>query len=178
MVSGEAAVPVQLQFTSLSRLHRGFFLREEGVVALGKALAACGGEPVTVEVAYDQEALQGRIVGWIPPGQPVCAPVQGDEGLDLRPMRAMAAALASYRDDVAGRSDFRVANFKVFVQTSEEPKACRFEAAGQYPPDGSTFSPCVMVAGERVCAASEEQGVVLLKPGSGEQAARLSRCTP
>lgn len=178
VVSGSEAVPIQLQFSSLSKLHQGFFLRDSGILALGQDLASCGDAVFTVEVAYDQEALRGRVVGFVPQGTPGCAPTRTGDGLDLRPMSSAAGALAKYRDDVAGRSDYRIANFEIAVRTETASGSCRFDAGGQNPPDGSTFQPCVLVGEERVCVegVDPKEGVLRLASADPAVVQKLHAC--
>lgn len=58
---------------------------------------------------------------------------------DSPALRAAARALARYRDEVALSVQRRLSTFDLALQIG----GCRLALAGQIPPDGSTFSPCV-----------------------------------
>jgi len=178
VISGGSAVPIQLRFTSVSKLHQGFFLRDTGLRSLGKDLGACTDHTVGVDIVWNDKEFEGRLVARIPRQSSTCEPELAPDGLDLQPLTAIARALARYRDDVAGRSDFRIASFKVAVDVVSRGAVCRFSAGGQHPPDGSTFSHCVQVGGEQVCAAPgpDGEGVTALRTGDPRVRAALAKC--
>lgn len=178
VVSAGAAVPIQLSFTSVSKLHQGFFLRDSGLVKLGKDLGGCTEHTVAVDVVWNDKDFEGRVVARIPRQSSTCEPESIADGLDLEPLTAVAKALARYRDDVAGRSDFRIASFKIAVDVISRGTSCRFSAGGQHPPDGSTFSNCVLIGGEQVCASPgpEGEGVTRLRTGDPRVLTALRKC--
>lgn len=154
-VNAGSAAPIQLQFTTVGALHQGFFAQAKGVQKLGKALGACTDHTVDVQVVWSQKDLEGRIVGQVPSGTTVCEPVVSGTTVDLRPVVPATHGLAAYRDRVAGMSDFRIANFVVGVDLRGGAAVCRLKVAGQHPPDGTRFHPCVEINGERVCAQGD-----------------------
>ncbi len=177
VISGGSAVPIQLRFTSVSQLHQGFFLRESGLRGLGRELAACTDHAVAVDVVWSQAELEGRLVAEVPRTSSRCEPEQLEAGLDLAPLTAVAGAVARYRDDVAGRSDFRIASFKVAVDVVSRGAVCRFSAAGQHPPDGSSFDRCVRIGGDVVCGDGEPgAGVTRIVSSDPRVVAALHRC--
>jgi hypothetical protein len=177
VISGGAAAPIQLRFTSVSQLHQGFFLREQGLRRLGRDLAPCTDHAVAVDVVWSQQDLEGRLVAEVPRQSSRCEPLPIDGGLDLEPLTAVARAMATYRDDVAGRSDFRIANFKIAVDVVSRATVCRFSAAGQHPPDGSSFDRCVRVGGDVVCADPvADGGATRLVSSDPAVVASLRRC--
>lgn len=179
VVSGNpSAVPVQLRFSGVSGLHQGFFMRDSGLRGLGQGLATCTEHAVAVDVVWNQEELEGRLVAEALLDSSTCAPRAIDDGIDVRELTSLSRAVAAYRDDVAGRSDFRIANFKVAVDAVALGTVCRFRAAGQHPPDGTSFDRCIRIGGERVCAdALEDQdGYTRLRSSDPAVVRSLQRC--
>jgi len=177
-VNAGQAVPVQIRFTTVGPLHQGFFRRESLVRKLGQALGACTDHTVEVDVVWSQKDLEGRIIGQVPQGTTICGPkAAGKTRVDLAPLVPVTRALATYRDGVAGFSDFRIANFVVAADVLDEGVTCRFRAAGQHPPDGTRFHPCVQVNGERICAqGSPAEGVDTLVFDDPADARKVQRC--
>lgn len=176
-VNGGDAVPVQLQFTTISALHQGFFGQPRLVRKLGAAMGACTTHTVQVDVVWSQAELQGRIMGVVPPGSTSCGVRKDGEGFDLSPLVPMSRGLAGYRDGVAGTSDFRISSFVVGLDLIDEGIVCRLTAVGQHPPDGTRFHPCVQVNGEPVCGEGDpEQGITRLVVSDPAARRRLERC--
>ena len=151
-VSAGDAVPVQLRFYMISGLHQGYFSRAKGVRRLGKGLGACTDQPMTVDVMWSNDDLEGRILALMPEPAGPCAPKRTASGIDVAPLVPMTKALAAWRTYVAGTSDLRIDAFKVGVQFGEHGQGCVLIAGGQHPADGTTFLPCVEVGGDKVCA--------------------------
>ena len=59
---------------------------------------------------------------------------------------------------MAGGFDLRVASFQVGATFARGPNLCTVWAAGQNPPDGTTFSPCIELGGREVCAGARREG--------------------
>lgn len=174
--AGEAA-PVQIRFTTVGPLHQGFFGKSSAVRQLGEGLGSCTDHAVDVDVVWSQKDLEGRIIASVPPESSVCAPTLTDGVVDLTPLVPTTRAVARYRDTVAGFSDFRIANFVVAADIQRQGTICRIRAAGQHPPDGTRFHPCVEVNGERVCAAgSPAEGVVRLAFDDDAARRKVARC--
>jgi hypothetical protein len=171
------AVPVQLRFTTVGKLHQGFFGRPELVRKLGRGLGACTTHTVDVDVVWSQAELEGRIVAVLPVDSTTCRPRLDGDVLDLTPLQPVSRGVAAYRDGVAGTSDFRIANFVAAVDLVAEGQVCRLRAAGQHPPDGTRFDPCVSVNGAPVCArGSSEIGVERLVFDNPKDLAKVRRC--
>ncbi len=176
-ITGGDAVPIQLRFTRISGLHRGYFGQEALVAALGKALGRCTDHTVEVHVSWSQEALTGRIQAILPPGTTACGPTAVPGGFDLRPLVPITQALARYRDAVAGTSDFRISSFQVGVDLVGARTVCRLRIAGQHPPDGTRFHPCVRVGGDQICGAGDpDEGVVRLQLDDPASRKALATC--
>jgi hypothetical protein len=163
VVAAGSPVPVNLRFTTVGNLHQGFFADPPGVRALGAALGACTGHAVDLDVVWSQEDLEGRIFAQIPVGTWSCSPTAGADAVDLAPLVPAARAVARYRDQVAGMSDFRISSFVVGVDLVRTTHTCRIRAIGQHPPDGTRFHPCPMIDGQKVCAEGDaKEGVTRL----------------
>jgi len=163
-VNAGTAVPIQLRFTTVGALHQGYFGRPALVQKLGKGLGACTTHTVDVDVVWSQANLEGRVVAVVPAGSTSCTPTRSGDVVDLRPLVPMSRAVARYRDAVANSSDLRVANFVVALDWTQQGTICRLRAAGQYPPDGTRYHPCIHVNGQPACAAGDaEKGVESLR---------------
>lgn len=137
-----APVDVNMAFSGISNLHRGFFLQRKGVQELGRALGRCFSKAVTVEVGYSNDELKGYIYLVTSERTGKCVPKSDAAGLDLSSLQNIGGALAVYRDFVAGTSDFRISNFKIGIRYEEPTYSCALVAMGQNPPDGTTWSIC------------------------------------
>ena len=173
-------VAVQLRFTTVGNLHQGFFAEPKPVRALGTSLGGCTGHAVEVDVVWSQDELEGRIFAVVPPSAWSCTPRWAGDGVDLSPAIPAAQALARYRDQVSATSDFRISSFLVGLDLVSTQHTCRIRAYGQYPPDGTRFHPCVLVDGQRVCAAGDpKEGVTRLVTPDPKVAALLREaCAP
>lgn len=149
---GSEEASVSLAFTSIGPLHQGFFKNSDGLDQLRIGGTNCGAESLPVHISWDEKALTGRIVAELGAHSGRCMPLVSDGVLDLSPIIPAARGLAAYRDVVSGSSDFRIANFLVQLRWNKGYSSCSVTAKGQYPPDGSTFEPCVSVNGNRTCS--------------------------
>ena len=158
---------LQLRFEGVSRLHQGYFSAPVLLRKLAEGLAGCVGT-VDVEIAYDTPKRLGTITMAVEPEELFCKPEREASGINLRPLEPLGRALASYRSSVASSYDVRVATFEVWLRTRGGEVSCGLKLAGQYPPDGSTWSPCVEVgqSGPR-CTSRDNLGVDVL-PVTGE----------
>lgn len=161
------AATVQLEFEGVSRLHQGYFSSPTYVRTLVKSLSGCVGL-AQLRVTYDTPKRLGRIELVLDSDQLWCGPGRGDENLDLRPLEPLGRALAGYRDAIASAYDFRVASFETGLWIHRGGDTCGLTLAGQYPPDGTSWSPCVeMDPTARRCKPREPQGVDELPASSG-----------
>ena len=172
-----SGVPVELQFFGVGPLHKGFFTDPEAVTALSRALGPCVEGTAQVRVRWDAEERIGRLRLKVPPDGLTCLPVTTDEGWDLSPLEPVGRALAAYRDRVAGAFDYRLASFRLGVSFTRGSHQCVLKAAGQHPPDGTRWSPCVDFAGvERCGEGSREDGVTTLSFADERSRRDLAAC--
>lgn len=172
-------VPVQLSFLTIGKLHQGYFARRDLVRRFGRTAARCVDHTTEVVIAWSNEEHRGRVVGQVPvePGF-TCLPTLAEGGaIDLAPLVPYSKGLATYRDDVANTSDLRIQAFSVHVAVTRGKYACELVAAGQHPPDGSRFDPCVRFAGVEHCAeGAPDQGVTTLRFTDPADAAYARSC--
>lgn len=156
MAGSVDAVDVDLAFSGVGTLYRGYFGMEAAVGALGVGLGPCLEDNARVVITYDDEERIGRIVLDTDPQSLSCL-ATGAGGADVTAMTPVTRALAAYRDTIASSRDFRVASFRIGVTLRSGAKLCTAWAAGQYPPDGTTFSSCVTLAGVEKCMPGEHE---------------------
>jgi len=140
-------------------LYQSFFSHAGPITDLSTGLAGHANGPVNVHIRWDQEQFLGTIRLRILPGTLVAPPLGSGELVPLQKLAPMTTALASYRADVAGRFDVRVASFKVALESFSGARHCIFNIAGKPPPDGRVVSPCVMLNGQERCGTPEAEGV-------------------
>ncbi|MFT4624855.1 MAG: hypothetical protein ACI8PZ_003518 [Myxococcota bacterium] len=175
--STDGTSEVRLGFEGVGPLHQGFFSQDRFVLALGRALAPCGAGPHEVMVSYDTERRIGHIELVVQPRDFGCLPAPTEGGWDLAPLAPVGAALAQYRDSVAGSFDYRIASFRSGIRYLRGVQMCGLLLGGQYPPDGTTWSRCVALAGNPVCATGDaEIGVRELVLQAPEHDAYLTSC--
>lgn len=150
-------VPVELQYVGVGDLHQRWFGDQEIVARLAKELGPCMTGRAVVRMSWDEEVRKGGIWLLLAGDQLVCRPGAG-EAVDLSPLSPLMQALTAYRDQVAGRFDFRVASFEVGLEVLDRTHLCRMKAGGQFPPDGSTFDACIDMGGEVRCLPDRERG--------------------
>lgn len=174
MTSGP--VSVVLAFSNLNPLYQGYFSTEAWVGQLSEALGACFEGSVEVVISYDDETRIGRILIQTPASALRCGPVPGPEGVDLSPLVPVGQALARYRDAVSAARDVRVASFRVGVRLVRGVELCDVYVGGQFPPDGTTFSPCLGLRGHEVCLGDRHEPVTTVPWPPGEQRGVLATC--
>ncbi|HHO52532.1 MAG TPA: hypothetical protein ENK18_17110 [Deltaproteobacteria bacterium] len=174
MTSGP--VPVVLAFSNLNPLYQGYFSTEAWVAELSSALGGCFTESVEVVISYSDETRIGRILIQTPISALACSPVPGPEGVDLSPLVPVGQALARYRDAVAAARDVRVASFRVGVRLVRGVELCDLYVGGQFPPDGTTFSPCLGLRGNEICLGDRHEALTSLPWPQGEHREILSAC--
>jgi len=168
---------VRLQFDSVSRLHQGYFGDPKMLSLLREGIAGCALGPTDVVISYDSEEHIGRMVLYADTSGLRCKPLATSNGFDLRPLVPVTQALAAYRDKVAALRDYRVSSFRIGVNFMKGVNLCTLWSFGQYPPDGTTFSPCVDFAGVPRCGRGvAERGVDLLQFSKLEDQQYLVKC--
>jgi hypothetical protein len=180
VVGDPDAATVSLQFQGVSPLYQNFFSQEKMVGPFATALGACVHGAVDVIIRYDSEQRIGYILARPDARAFGCTPTPLDSGgYDLTPMGPASVALAGYRDAVAASYDLRISSFRTGVEFLRGTKMCTLELAGQYPPDGSSWSACPKFAGNERCVRSgltRLDGVTELAYAQREHAAYLSAC--
>jgi hypothetical protein len=156
VVGNEDAVAITLQFRGVGPQYQNYFSQPAFVGALGTALGACQVEEAVVLITYDSENWIGTITLETSPESLTCPVRLTEVGADLSAMSPIGMALAAYRDQVSGTFDIRIASFRVGVSLLRNTHLCTFWIGGQYPPDGSAWSPCASFAGNEHCAAGEK----------------------
>lgn len=169
-------VPIELQFVGVGGLHQGYFADSEIVTVLATELGPCLTERAVVRVSYDSERHTGRIRVFTDPKTLTCKPEKIAETVDLSPLQPVGQALANYRDTLASRFDFRIASFRIDLEALSGTNLCRLDLSGQFPPDGTTWSPCVSLGGERVCNGKASDGVKKLSLSPGKHTDYLAAC--
>ena len=176
VVTGEGAASVALGFGGVSPLYQGYFTTEDWVGRLGRDLGGCFDGTVAVLITYDSENHVGRILVQTGLAELGCRPKAGPDGVDLAALRPVGAALARYRDTVAGARDLRVGSFRTGLRLVQRGEICDLYFGGQFPPDGSRFSPCMGLRGFEVCVGDRHEGVLTLPWPPGEGREVLSTC--
>jgi len=174
--AGEGDVAVTIAFQGVGNLHKGYFRTDDLVEGLGSGLGGCVADPAEVLVSWDAEENLGTILLHTVGTQLACKPAPVGDALDASPLVPVGQALAAYRDGVANRFDLRIASFRTGVRVIRGTQVCDVWFAGQFPPDGTTVSPCAHLQGHEVCGpGSARDGVTQLElPAEG--AAQLRAC--
>ncbi|MBN2797992.1 MAG: hypothetical protein JXX28_02480 [Deltaproteobacteria bacterium] len=176
LLPGEAP-RVVLSFTGIGQLHRGFFGSEAAIAELEAQLSACTSGDTPVMLRWSEEDRWGIITAQLDADRAACLPRWEGEDLELRELARVGAALAAYRDRVAGSFDYRISSFAIEVQVARGDRRCTFSARGEHPPDGRRFARCVRTPGGSFCGAGED-GVTRITGLSAEGRRWISTCTP
>ncbi len=177
VVGDGEAVPLTLQFRGVGPQYQNYFSTPEFVAELATALGPCQAEEAIVLITYDSENWIGTITLETAPRTFACAATLGQGGLDMTPMQPVGMALASYRDQVSGTFDIRIASFRVGVTLLRNTNLCTFWIGGQYPPDGTTWKRCPSFAGNEHCGAgTEDEGVTVLDFAAGDDRRYAAAC--
>jgi len=178
VADGGEAVNIALGFQGVSPLYQGYFRTQEWVAQLAVDLGACFDNTVEVIVSYDSEVHIGRIFIPVERGGLRCRPVVGPDGVDLSPLVPVGRALARYRDAVSAARDVRVASFRAGLRFGFGANLCDIWLGGQFPPDGTAFSPCIHLQGHEVCGDGDRHRPqrTLPWPPDPEQSDILRKC--
>lgn len=168
---------VLLRFSGVGPLHQSFFSHEPSILALEKALSVCVSGSVTVTVSWVEQERVGQITVQLPRDASACLPAFQGNDLDLHGLTPAAVALARYRDAIAGNYDYRVASFSPRVQVAAGDWRCTFVAAGDHPPSGERFSPCVETPNGPYCA-SHPDGAAVLRGLEDRARQAIAACAP
>jgi hypothetical protein len=165
-------VEIVLVWHGISSLYRSFFSHREAVTPLSTALSGHVSGPANVHIRYDAEAFVGQLRLQLRPGTRVVpVPHQGSV-IDLQALSGITEALGSYRRELAGRFDVRIANFDVGIEATRAATSCTFGIVGDPPADGRVLSPCVEINGKEACGQPTPTGVSFLP----ETAKNVRRC--
>ncbi|MCP4915469.1 MAG: hypothetical protein GY913_00970 [Proteobacteria bacterium] len=165
-------MPVEIQWDGIGALHKGFFSDQEAMTRLAVALAPWLSETVQLQIRYNEDDHIGHLLIQVAPEQ-LRVPIEAVEGrIGLAVLAPLTTALAEFRDDIAGRFDFRVASFHIGLDFFRGPVHCRVTAAGDHPPDGKLVSPCVLINSDERCGTPEPGGARF----DGEALSRLETC--
>jgi len=171
------AVPLVVVYDGVGHLHQGFFNTEKLVKAVAKGLGGCVSGTAEVVVKYDSDNRIGTIVLHTVGDQLQCRPTATSKGFDLSPLEPITRTLAGYRDGVANGFDLRIGSFRTGVRVIKGTQVCEVWSGGQFPPDGSTFSPCVHLQGHEVCTTSDRhEGLTELIPTTDDVRRQLASC--
>lgn len=170
------AVPLELQFIGVGDLHRGWFADPAIAGPLSIGLGECMSGLTVVSIRYDEQTRIGRIRLVVhTPASFTCSIGRGTT-VSLEPLQPVGRALAAYRDSVAGSFDYRVASFRIELEVRSGLEICELDLAGQFPPDGSTWSPCVNLGGDIGCAGPRDVGVASFAFPDPAHTAYLAGC--
>lgn len=170
------AVPVELQFAGVGALHQRYFADDDILVALSETLGACVQDRAVVRVEYDNDTRIGKIRILEDAKQLTCHSTRSANTVDVSALAPLGKALASYRDTIAARFDFRIASFKIELEAVAGTHGCLLTLGGQFPPDGSTWSSCPTLGGESKCGGPKRDGVSVFAFESDTDAAYLNTC--
>lgn len=146
-VGSTQAIRVTPEWTSISKLYRGFFSDPEALTQLGSDLGICLSQGVSLLIAYDTPKRQGRLTLSIPSRALRCMPRLTARAFDLSTLTPVSRALAQYRDRVSEKYDIRIASFEISVLLLGTGGTCQLVPMGDYPPSGTIFGPCIGVGG-------------------------------
>lgn len=153
------APQVLLVWDNVGDLYQSFFSKTEPVTRLAEDLAGYANGPVNVRIRWDQENFLGTIRLRVLPGTLIDPALGSGKVVPLQELSPLTTALATYRADVAGRFDVRVASFKIAVESFSGARHCVFPVLGTPPPDGRIVSPCVLLNGQERCGHTVPDGV-------------------
>jgi hypothetical protein len=146
-VGSTQAIRVTPEWTSISKIYRGFFSDPEALTQLGSDLGVCLSQGVSLLIAYDTPKRQGRLTLSIPSRALTCMPRLTARAFDLSTLTPVSRALAQYRNRLSEKYDIRIASFETSVLLLGTGGACQFVPMGDYPPSGRVFGPCIGVGG-------------------------------
>ena len=166
------APPVLLVWDNVGDLYQSFFSHREPVTRLSEDLTGYANGPVNVHIRWDQSSFLGTIRLRILPDTLIEPALGTGNTVPLQELAPLTAALATYRADVSGRFDVRVASFKLALESFSGARHCVFPVVGTPPPDGRVVSPCVIINGQERCGTPGPDGVAFAE----DVAADLRAC--
>ena len=150
---------VVLVWDGISPLHQSFFADPKVVSQLRVNLGQQVSGTANVHVRFDSDRHIGRIDLRLLPGQGSALQSGSGSVVGVYSLSPILQALAKYRSAVAARFDTRVEAFRIGIEAYRGSKHCRFNVAGQPPPDGTVLDLCVEINGQRVCGEDDAGGV-------------------
>lgn len=164
-------VPVELYFHGMTPLHRGFFSDQDAVGQLGVDLGECLVDNAQIWVVWSETERIGHIYLKAVPGVlGACLPQMADDTLFVDALAPVGVALATYRDQIAAKYDFRVSSFRIGISATRGVNQCALWAAGSHPPDGRSWSPCVSLPDHDACSGPPREGRTRIKVPSADLA--------
>lgn len=168
-------VAIDIAYSSIGKLHRGYFENAELTGALSVAAKACVDDTLDMVITYDEVERTGRVVVSMLHDRLKCRATPVDTGLDVSALLPLTTALAAYRNAVAAKKDIRIYGFRTGVHVRDGAGTSTLWIEGQDPIDGTTVSPCVEVDGFESCAPGKRlDGVTVVKLPKPERQARLT----
>ena len=164
---------LELQWTGIGPLHKGFFSDRAAVTRLSAGLAGEVRSPVPIAIRYDSTTFAGQLRLVLDPGALVRTVDHSRDRVRLQDLTVITQALAQYRSEVAGRFDFRLESFEVGIEAVRAGRSCVFRLAGPPPPDGRLVSPCVEINGSLHCGTPTAEGVRFSEAAAADVAACL-----
>lgn len=180
---GEGEASLLLRFTGINDRYRSHLTEPDRLAALAKAVAPCVSGGIELVATYDATDSLGRLVLVVPSGRLTCRATATEGGLDVSALTPLSTGLAAYRQGLGATRDMRILSWKAGVLIEGEgvgTSSATLWLAGQYPEDGSTFSPCVDVGGVFRCPEDAERsaGTTTLPLSDPETAKALRRVFP
>lgn len=173
--AAEQGVSIDIAYTSIGKLHRGYFENPELTSALSVAAKSCVDDTLGMVITYDEVERTGRVVVSMLHDRLKCRAKPTADGLDVSGLTPLSTALATYRNAVASKKDIRIYGFRTGIHVRDEAGTATLWVEGQDPIDGSTFSPCAEVDGLESCAPGKRlDGVTVVKLPDEARQARLA----
>ena len=161
-------VKLYLDFVGISAMHKTFFTDSRVTRKVQERLQ--GHVSGSVGVRIDFVRNKGRIRIQVDP-EYLVASVGTPDAIHLESLAPLTQAAAFYRDWVAGNFDLRIQNFEIGLDVTPKNSVCKITVAGDPPPDGKEFSPCIEVDGTAFCGALAD-GILRLPPGDRDAVAK------
>lgn len=153
-------VKLYLDFVGISAMHKTFFTDSRVTGKVQERLQ--GHVSGSVGVRIDFIRNKGRIRIQVDP-EYLVANLGTPDAIHLESLAPLTEAAAFYRDWVAGNFDLRIQNFDIGLDITPKNSVCKITVAGDPPPDGKEFSPCIEVDGTAYCGALAD-GILRLPP--------------
>jgi len=163
-----APVKLYLDFVGIGKLHKSFFMDSRVTRKMQHKLQGHVSGSVGVLIGFKNN--QGRIRIQVDP-KFLVAPLGTPDAIQMGSLIPLTQAAAFYRDWVAGNFDLRVHNFEIGLDITPNKSVCKITVAGDPPPDGTEFAPCIEVDGTALCGELTE-GVLHLPPAHHETVGR------